>query len=64
MLIRTGICTDATAQGEEYLLIGGVVGLELLVVGELDVDWMVPDDGHHCGVIAHHVLSSFLRVHL
>lgn len=47
-----------------YLLVGGVVGLELLVVGELDVDRLLPDDGHHCGVITHHVLSCFLRVHL
>lgn len=53
-----------TAQGAEYLLVGGVVGLQLLVVGELDVDWVVPDDGHHCGVVTHHVLSCFLRVHL
>lgn len=47
-----------------YLLVGGVVGLKLLVVGELDVDRVVANDGHHCGVIAHHILSCFLRVHL
>ncbi len=49
-----------TVLGEVYLLIGGVVGLELLVVGELNVDRMVPDDGHDCGIITHHVLSCFL----
>lgn len=45
-------------------MIGGAVSLQLLVVGELDVEGLLPDDGHHCGVITHHVLSRFLRVHL
>lgn len=45
---------------ESYLLVGRVVSLQLLVVRELDKDGMVSDDGHHCGVITHHVLSCFL----
>lgn len=55
---------DANSNSDSYLLVRGVVSLQLLVVGELDVDVMVPDEGHHCGVITHHVLSRFLRVHL
>lgn len=60
----TGCGYTCQQLSEVYLLVGGVVGLELLVVGELDVDRLLPDDGHHCGVITHHVLSRFLRVHL
>ena len=52
--------TDANRSELAHLLVGGVVGLELFVVGELDIDRVVPDDGHHCGVVTHHVLSCFL----
>lgn len=52
------------APGSPYLLVGRVVGLELLVVGELDVDGLVSDDGHHRGIVAHHVAGGVLAVHL
>lgn len=52
------------ATGTPYLLVGRVVGLELLVVGELNVDGLVSDDGHHRGIIAHHVAGGVLAVHL
>ena len=45
-------------------LVGGVVSLELLVVGVLQEDGMVADDGRHRGIIADHGLGRVLRVHL
>lgn len=51
--------TDASSD-EEYLLVGGVLRLQLLVVGELDEDRLLPDGGLHRGVIRHHVLSCVL----
>lgn len=41
-------------------MVGGAISLQLLVVGELDIEGLLPDDRHHCGVITHHVLSRFL----
>lgn len=52
------------ATGTPYLLVGRVIGLELLVVGELNVDGLVSDDRHHRGIIAHHVAGCILAVHL
>lgn len=57
--VEACVCVDL-----RYLLVGGVVRFELLVVGELDKDWLLSDNRHHCGVIAHHVLSCFFWVHL
>lgn len=45
-------------------LVGGVVSLELLVVGVLQEDGVVADDGRHRGVIADHGLGRVLSVHL
>lgn len=45
---------------KEYLLVGGVLCFQLLVVGELDEDGLLSDGGLHRGVICHHVLSCVL----
>lgn len=45
-------------------LVGGVVRLELLVVGVLHEDGVVADDRRHRGVVADHGLSRILGVHL
>lgn len=34
------------------------------MVGELNVDGLVSDDRHHCGIIAHHVAGCILAAHL
>lgn len=47
-----------------YHLVGRVVSLQLLVVGVLHKDGMIADEWSDGGVIIHHRLSSFLRVHL
>ena len=54
----------ADRQADRYHLVGGVVSLELLVVGELDVDRVVSEDGGDGGVVGHHGLSRLLRAHL
>lgn len=33
------------------------------MVGELDIDWLAPEDGCDGGIIAHHGVSSFFGVH-
>ena len=49
---------------ETHHLVGGVVGLELLVGGVLDVDGVVPDERGDGGVVAHHRLGALLAVEL
>ena len=49
---------------ETHHLVGGVVGLELLVGGVLDVDRVVPDERGDGGVVAHHRLGALLAVEL
>lgn len=53
-----------TRRMKMYHLVGRVVGLQLLVVGVLHEDGMVPYDGCDGGVIVHHRLSRLLSVHL
>ena len=47
-----------------YHLIRRVVSLELLVVGVLHVNWVVPDDGGDGGVVVHHGLCTLFTVQL
>lgn len=44
-------------------LVGQVVGLQLTVVGVLDVDGLVADVRRGCGVVVHHGDRCFLRSH-
>ena len=63
--VRVCACVCAVCLASEtHHLVGGVVGLELLVGGVLDVDGVVPDERGDGGVVAHHRLGALLAVEL